>query len=188
MELYDLLKHLTDSFEKLQIRYFITGSIASMFYGEPRFTNDIDVVADIKIEHIRGLIKLFPEDKFFIDENAIRDAIINRHQFNIIHPDSGLKIDIVISKGDEFDKSRFGRLKRSSPIEETPANLASPEDVIIMKMRYYREGESEKHLRDIAGILKILGDDIDNNYIEFWANKFNLLDIWKAVLSKLQKH
>lgn len=188
MELYDLLKYLIGAFEKLKIRYFITGSIASMFYGEPRFTNDIDVVADIKVEHIKGLLKLFPEDNFFLDENAIRDAIINRHQFNIIHPASGLKTDIVISKRDDFDESRFRRIKRVSPIEKARANLASPEDVIIMKMRYYREGESEKHLRDIASILKISGDDIDKNYIEFWANKFNLLDIWNAVLNKLKKH
>jgi len=188
MELYDLLEYLVNALEKLRIRYFITGSIASMFYGEPRFTNDIDVVADIKIEHIKGLLKSFPEDKFFLNEDAIRDAIMHRHQFNIIHPASGLKIDIVIFKKDDFDKSRFRRLKRSSPIEKTPANLASQEDVIIMKMRYYKEGESEKHLRDIASILKISGDDIDKSYIEFWAKKFNLLDIWKAVLNKLKKH
>ena len=188
MELHDLLKYLINAFEKLRIRYFITGSIASMFYGEPRFTNDIDVVADIKVEHIKGLLKLFPEDKFFLDEDSIRDAIIHRHQFNIIHPASGLKIDIVIFKGDDFDNSRFRRLKRSSPIEKTLANLASPEDVIVMKMKYYKEGESEKHLRDIASILKISGDNIDKDYIEFWAKKFHLSNIWKTILKKLEKH
>ena len=185
MELHELLKYLIDAFEKLRIGYFITGSIASMFYGEPRFTNDIDVVADIKEEHIHALLKLFPKDEFYLSEDAIRNAIINQHQFNIIQPASGLKIDIVIAKGNDFDESRFKRLKRVSPIEETHANLASPEDVIIMKMRYYKEGESEKHLRDIASILKISGDTIDRDYIEFWANKFNLLDIWKPILNKV---
>jgi hypothetical protein len=179
---------LINALEKLRIRYFITGSIASMFYGEPRFTNDIDVVADIKVEHIKGFLKLFPKDKFSLDRDAIRDAIINRHQFNIIHPDSGLKIDIVISKEDDFDRSRFRRLKRTYPIEKTSANLASPEDVIIMKMRYYREGESEKHLREIASILKISGDNIDKNYIEFWAKKFHLSNVWKTILKKLEKY
>ncbi len=188
MELHELLKYLINAFEKLKIKYFITGSIASMFYGEPRFTNDIDVVADIKLEHIQGLSKLFPEGEFFIDEDTIRDAIKNHFQFNIIHPASGLKIDIVIPVLDDFNKSRFNRIKKVSPIEKTLANLASQEDVIIMKMRYYKEGESEKHLRDIAGILKISGDDTDKQYIEFWANKFDLLDIWESVLDKLKNH
>lgn len=58
MEQSELLKHLINSFESLDIRYFITGSIASIFYGEPRFTNDIDVVAEIKEHHIRNLLFL----------------------------------------------------------------------------------------------------------------------------------
>ena len=187
MELYDLLKYLINAFEKLKIRYFITGSIASMFYGEPRFTNDIDVVADIKLEHIRGLLKLFPEDEFFIDEDTLRDAIKSSFQFNIIHPASGLKIDIVIPKVDDFNKSRFNRIKKVSPIEKTLANLASPEDVIIMKMRYYKEGESEKHLRDIASIMKISSSEIDKKYIESWAKKLNLTTIWNLILNRLQE-
>ncbi|MEW6110294.1 MAG: DUF6036 family nucleotidyltransferase [Nitrospirota bacterium] len=187
MELYDLLKYLINALEKLKIKYFITGSIASMFYGEPRFTNDIDIVADIKLEHIRGLLKLFPEDEFFIDEDTLRDAIKNRFQFNIIHPASGLKIDIVIPKVDDFNKSRFNRIKKVSPIKKTFANLASPEDVIIMKMRYYKEGESEKHLRDIASILKISGSGVDKKYIESWAKKLNLTNIWNLILKRLEE-
>jgi len=187
MELHELLKYVINAFEKLRIRYFITGSIASMFYGEPRFTNDIDVVADIKKDHIHALLKLFPKDEFYLSDDAIRDAIIDQHQFNIIHPASGLKIDIIIAKGDDFDESRFKRIKRVSPVEETHANLASPEDVIIMKMRYYKEGESEKHLRDITSLLKISGDKIDMAYIEYWAKNLDLLDIWNAILQRLKK-
>ncbi|MBM4136745.1 MAG: nucleotidyltransferase family protein [Nitrospira sp.] len=186
MELHELLKYLIKAFESLEIQYFITGSMASMFYGEPRFTNDIDVVADIKEKHIAGLLKLFPEDEFYISEEAILDAIINQYQFNIIHPASGLKVDVVIAKGDDFDKSRFKRIKRVTTIEEIWANFASPEDVIIMKMRYYKEGESEKHLRDIASMLKISGNEIDRDYIDFWAKRLNLLDIWNAILNKLK--
>jgi hypothetical protein len=188
MELYDLLKYLINALEKLQIKYFITGSIASMFYGEPRFTNDIDVVADIKEEQIAGLMKLFPESKFYLSKDTVKNAIKNKSQFNIIHPASGLKIDIVISKEDDFDKSRFNRSKRVTPVEAIRAKFASPEDVIIMKMKYYKEGESEKHLRDIASIMKISGDEIDKSYIELWVNKFSLSDIWNTVLNKLKKN
>jgi len=186
MEQYDLLKHLVNAFESLGIQYFVTGSIASIFYGEPRFTNDIDVVADIREAHISGLLKLFPDDEFYISEDAVRDAIKHKHQFNIIHPASGLKIDVIISKKEAFDNSRFERIKRISPIEDTQVNFASPEDVIIMKMRYYKGGESEKHLRDITGMLKISDDIIDREYIEKWVEKFDLEDIWKAILERLE--
>jgi len=187
MEPYDLLKYMVNAFESLGIRYFITGSIASIFYGEPRFTNDIDVVADIGEEHISGILKLFPANEFYLSEDAMRNAIRGQYQFNIIHPASGLKIDVVITKKDDFDKSRFKRLRRVTPVEETFANLASPEDVIIMKMKYYKKGESEKHLRDITSLLKISGDKIDMAYIEYWAKKLDLLDIWNAILQRLKK-
>ena len=187
MELQKLLKHLINAFESLNIKYFVTGSMASIFYGEPRFTNDIDVVADIREEQIPGLLKFFSEDEFYLSEDAIRDAIRHNYQFNIIHPSSGLKIDIVISKKDDFDNSRFKRIKRITPIEETQANFSSPEDIVIMKMKYYKEGESEKHIRDILSILKISGNIIDRDYINLWARKLNLLNIWNAILNKLEE-
>ena len=186
MEQFDLLRHLISVFESLGIRYFVTGSIASMFYGEPRFTNDIDVVAEVKEYHIPDLLKLFPFDEFYLNEEAIRNAIKQSHQFNIIHPSSGLKIDVIICKKEPFDNSRFERIKRISPIEDTLANFASPEDVIIMKMRYYKEGESEKHLRDITGMLKISGDIIDRKYIESWADKLGIEDIWRSILERVK--
>ncbi|MEW6202094.1 MAG: DUF6036 family nucleotidyltransferase [bacterium] len=187
MEPYELLKHLVKVFEELNIPYFITGSIASIFYGEPRFTNDIDVVADISEHHISGLMKLFPENEFYLSEDAIIEAISRKHQFNIIHPSSGLKIDVVISKKDEFDNTRFERIKRIIPIEDTRANFSSPEDVIVMKMRYYKEGESEKHIRDIISMLKISGDIIDKDYIEGWVKRMELDEIWMDILKKLEK-
>lgn len=73
MELHELLKHIANTFESIGIQYLITGSIASIFYGEPRFTNDIDVVADIREEHISALLKHFPEGEFYLSGDAIRD-------------------------------------------------------------------------------------------------------------------
>ncbi|MEW6417551.1 MAG: hypothetical protein AB1480_05440 [Nitrospirota bacterium] len=185
MEQYELLRHLVRCLETLKISYLVTGAVASIAYGEPRFTNDIDIVADIKEEHIAGLRNCFPEEEFFLDENAIKDAIRHKYQFNIIHPSSGLKVDVIICKRDTFDNSRFSRIKRIRPVEDTEANFASPEDVIIKKMEYYKEGGSEKHLRDITGILKISEELIDYNYISQWADRLGLKDIWEAILKRV---
>ena len=187
MEQHELLGYLVRCLEKLNVSYFITGAVACIAYGEPRLTNDIDIVADVNDEHIAQFKECFPEHEFYLDRDAILEAIKRRHQFNIIHPASGLKIDIMISKGDAFDKSRFSRIKRMRPLEDTEANFASPEDVIIKKMEYYKEGSSEKHIRDILGMLKISGEMIDPKYISFWAKKLNLEDIWQAIQEKLSR-
>lgn len=140
MELFELLHKFVETFERLKIPYLVTGSVASMAYGEPRLTNDIDVVAGIDECHVAGLLAAFPLDEFYISDEMLRRAIRQRGQLNIIHPASGLKVDVMIRQDTPFDRSRFGRIRRISAAESFQANFASPEDVIIKKMEYYREG------------------------------------------------
>jgi len=185
VELKDLLGRIINAFDKLEIPYFITGSLASMLYGEPRFTNDADIVADINEHHVAGFVALFPSDEFYVDEMMIRNAIIHKHQFNIIHPATGLKIDVYIDKRDSFDKSRFDRRKKLPLTKDVIAYIASPEDVIIMKMIFYKEGGSEKHLRDIIGMLKISPEAIDKNYIVTWAKILHVTDIWDTISKRV---
>ncbi|MGZ5453968.1 MAG: nucleotidyl transferase AbiEii/AbiGii toxin family protein [Candidatus Aminicenantales bacterium] len=180
MEQYELLRHAARCFEKHRIRYFVTGAVAAIAYGEPRLTNDIDIVADLSEDDIPKLIACYPAREFDFDEDSAKRALISRSQFKIIHPESGLKIDVMISRGDEFDQSRFRRARRLRPLEDTEVAFASPEDVILKKMAFYRDGRSEKHLRDIAGILKISSGGIDISYIEGWVKKLGLEEIWAA--------
>ncbi len=187
MELYELLHKIVETFERLKIPYLVTGSVASMAYGEPRLTNDIDMVAGIDEGRITGLLAAFPSGEFYVSEEMIRRAIRQHGQFNIIHPASGLKVDVMIRQDTPFDRSRFGRIRRIAPDESYEANFASPEDVIIKKMEYYREGGSEKHLRDITGILKISGEEVDRGYLAEWAERLNLTEIWDAVKRRLEE-
>ena len=184
---FELLQKIVEVFEQLQIPYLVTGSVAAMAYGEPRLTNDIDIVAAIDERHIGGLLTAFPADEFYISEDMVREAIHHHGQFNIIHPASGLKVDVIIKKNTLFDISRFRRMQRIYPAESYQANFAAPEDVIIKKMEYYREGGSEKHLRDITGILKISGKLIDRDYISEWAQHLGLTEIWAAVQRRLDE-
>ena len=189
MGLFELLQKIVGVLEHLQIPYLVTGSVAAMAYGEPRLTNDIDIVAGIEEQHVAGLLKAFPLDEFYIREDMVREAIHHHGQFNIIHPASGLKVDVIIKQNTPFDSSRFRRVQRIHPAELYQANFAAPEDVIIKKMEYYREGGSEKHLRDIAGILKISGELVDRDYITDWARRLGLNEIWDAVQRRVdEKH
>jgi hypothetical protein len=186
MEQDELLAHAARCFVKHGISYFVTGAVAAIAYGEPRLTNDIDIVADLGEDKIPGLKSCYPADEFYFDEESARRAIRARSQFNIIHPGSGLKIDVMIAQGDEFDQSRFRRARRLMPLEDTEVDFASPEDVILKKLDFYRRGGSDKHLRDVAGILKISADAIDAGYIEEWARKLGLEEIWATVSKEAQ--
>src|SRR3972149_3908856 len=110
MELFDLLQKIAGALEHLDLPYLVTGSVAAMAYGEPRLTNDIDIVAAIEERHIASLITEFPEKEFYISDEMIREAIRHQGQFNIIHPTSGLKIDVIIRQNTPFDASRFKRV------------------------------------------------------------------------------
>lgn len=187
MELFDFLQKVVEVFENLEIPYVVTGSVASMAYGEPRLTNDIDIVADIVEEQIPKIVAAFPADEFYLNKQAIREAIGHRNQFNIIHPGSGLKVDIILKQDTPFDNSRFGRARRIHPAESYQASFAAPEDVIIKKMEYYKEGGSDKHLRDITGILKISGEELDREYIAGWAQRLGLSEIWDTIVKRVEE-
>ncbi|HOX05307.1 MAG TPA: hypothetical protein PK280_02815 [Planctomycetota bacterium] len=186
MEQYELLGLLVRCFESLGVRYFITGSVASMAYGEPRLTNDIDVVADLREEHTPALLERFPHPEFCLSAEAVGRAIRRRGQFNIIHPVSGLKADVIIPERSSFDDSRFARARKVRPVEDLEAIFSSPEDMIVKKLDFYREGGSDKHLRDIAGMIKISGASLDLDYISGWVGKMGLAETWSQVLDRVK--
>ena len=106
---FELLKKIVEVFEHLQVPYLVTEAVASIAYGEPRLTNDIDLVADLKDRNVAGLIEAFPSDEFYISEEMVRESIRQHGQFNIIHPSSGLKVDVIMKKNSPYDNSRFER-------------------------------------------------------------------------------
>src|SRR5215831_9835641 len=93
---HELMQIVADFFETHRIPYRVVGSMASMAYGEPRFTNDVDMVAELKQEHVAVLCAAFPAPDFYVSETAAREAVARRSQFNIIHPASGLKVDVIV--------------------------------------------------------------------------------------------
>ncbi len=187
MEPTELLAYVAKAFEKLGVPYAVVGSMASSYYGEARLTVDVDVLADLRLDQIGPFITEFPPAEFYVSADAIRDAIQLTGQFNIIHPTSGLKVDVMIpKKEDGFDALRLSRrLKVKQSGGEFEVYFAAPEDVILKKLDFYREGGSDKHLRDIAGMLKVSGDRIDRKYIEEWASHLGLSEIWQEVLARV---
>ncbi len=183
----ELLRHVVDVLERLELRYFVTGSIASIYYGEPRLTNDIDVVVDLADQNIPAFHAAFPQEDFYLSVEAAARAIRTHGSFNILHPSSGLKIDVIVPEKTLFNHFRFQRTKRVQAVEGLESSFSSAEDVILMKMEFFRQGSSDKHLRDITGILKLSGDQLDIDYIENWADQMGLETIWRTLRSRVTK-
>lgn len=185
MDQSELLKFIAELFDKLGINYMVVGSYASMYYGEMRNTNDIDVVADLAPEHISGLLEGLPSPAFYVSGDAIREAVRDKSQFNIIHAESMSKIDVYLTKPDDYSRAALAdSLKVSAFGREI--RIARPEHVILNKLKFYREGGSEKHLRDIASMLKLSGNKIDLALVNDGAGKTGLGEIWRDFLKKYQ--
>lgn len=121
--------------DDLEIRYVVGGSIASSIYGKPRATQDVDVVADFREEHISGFVSALRED-FYLDEPAIRDAVRRRSTFNVIHLHTFFKVDVFVAKHDAATAQELARGRPYMPPEApgTEITLASPEDTVVQKL------------------------------------------------------
>ena len=177
----DLLVRVVDRINELNIPYMITGGIAVIFLGKPRLTHDFDIVVEIKSDQIQTLVETFGRD-FYISAESIRDALDHHSMFNMIHFDSGIKVDFWMLRDDEFDKKRFERRQRHT-YTGREIIFSSPEDIILKKLLWFKESEIEKHREDALGILEIqLNLDLD--YLKEWAKKLRVVMLLDALLKK----
>lgn len=153
--------------EREGLRYLVTGSVAAMAYGEPRLTNDIDLILEIQISDIPSLVRAFPESDYYLPPAEViqtEQIRAQRGHFNIFHLETMLKADIYLAGTDPLHRWAFQHCQRLE-IESLQVAFAPPEYVVIRKLEFFREGGSEKHLRDIASILIESTAQIDNAYL-----------------------
>lgn len=147
------------AFDALQVRYVIGGSIASSMYGIPRSTQDADVVAELRLEHVDALPGLLG-NAFYADVDMIRDAVRRLSSFDVIHLATMFKVDIFVAKLDAWSREELqrGRVERVGEGSDAVAiRFASPEDTILHKLVWYRLGGevSERQWRDLLGVLTV---------------------------------
>jgi hypothetical protein len=136
---------------------------------------------------VDSFCRCFPPEEYYCYPDAIREAIRDRRQFNIIHYESGLKIDVFIH---EPGPSHEAFLAQGRQLPVPPGSrtwFASAEDVILKKLEYFQEGGSDKHVRDIAGILKVQAERIDRAYIADSARARGLAETWSDVLQRVER-
>ena len=179
----DLIELFVSPLKSEGIRYFISGSVAAMLYGEPRVTHDIDLVVFFRATDIAKLPKIYPAPEFYVPpaEVIATEMARQRHGcFNVIHADSSLKADFFTANRDEFHAWAFRNLKKYSA-RGIEISLAPLEYVIVRKLEYFREGGSDKHLRDIRGILNISGEQINRADLDEWIQRQGVAAEWTKV-------
>ena len=179
---HNLFHIFVSRLNKLTIPYMITGAVASIIYGEPRMTNDIDLVVDLKADGADRFADAFPIEEFYCPPPEVIRLEIMRSQrghFNLIHHETGFRADIYASGRDELHHWGLNN-RKAVDVDGENFWLAPIEYVILRKLEYYREGESEKHLRDISSILAFSSEEIDLELLEAWIKERTLAKEWDA--------
>lgn len=180
----DFLREVVPCLNEARTRYFVTGSMAAMSYGEVRTTIDVDIVVDLNYGDANMLTERFCEPRWYLERAAMLTAMRDCTSFNVIDRETIYKIDFMVVDESGYNKVRFARA-RVRDMMGVPVKMAAPEDVILMKLKYYKEGGSDKHLRDIASMMKISGDEIEKGYLEEWAVKLGVTEELAAVRAKV---
>ena len=182
------IKPVVSAFNQLSIPYYIGGSIASSVYGIARATMDIDVIAHIVPSQVSSLVALL-EREYYIDKQMIDDAISNASSFNLIHLETMMKVDVFTQRKEPYHESALARRLRDLLVEgdqDSAFFFSSPEDIILSKLRWYEMGGqiSGQQWRDILGVLKMQGKNLDLRYLEKAASDLNVADLLVRALSE----
>jgi hypothetical protein len=179
---------VTQVLEKLNIPYLIGGSLASTLYGMVRTTQDSDIVAEMRLEHLQPFVSAL-QAEFYLDEEMITESIQRYSSFNIIHRESMFKVDVFIPRPRPFLQSQMARVRKQTFFldQEVSVKFCSPEDTILAKLEWYRLGGevSERQWRDILGVLKTCAGELDLSYLRKWANELNVNDLLERVLKDM---
>lgn len=180
-DILDALTPVVEALEHLGVQYHIGGSIASSYYGAGRSTLDVDLVADLTSRHVLAFVAHLSGD-YYADAAMVTDAIQRRSSFNVIHLATMMKIDVFILKEGTFDRIAFSRVQEDTLSSEPGAKLftlASPEDVVLRKLEWYKAGGevSERQWNDVLGVLKVQGAVLDLDYMGHWAGELGVEEL-----------
>jgi len=178
-----LLIEISKILERLKIPYIVTGGIAVLVWGRPRFTADIDIVVELKLENIDVLARTLSllGKANYIDKNMIKETLKHGGEFNFIHGETGIKVDFWMLEKTPFELSRIKR-RVAKNILGKKVYFTSPEDLILSKLRWYQQSQSSRHIEDVTSILKISGKKLNMIYLKRWAKKLGVLDILNKLI------
>ena len=172
----ETLRDFVQKMNELGIEYMVTGSYAMSAYGEIRMTKDIDVVIELSSVDVLSFFERF-KDGYYVSDVSIRGAIDRQSMFNLVNNEHGGKVDCIIQKNTDFGRSSFSRRYKVSVAGIEFWNTTQ-EDLIVAKLLWAKDTNSEMQIRDIANLT---GGSYDDDYVEQWIAQLGLEDIWAEV-------
>jgi len=181
-EILEITLYVTQTLERLGVPYLVGGSLASSLHGTPRATQDVDLVAELRLQHVPALVAAL-EETFYVDHEMIRDAIRRRSSFNVIHLETMFKVDVFILKDDPASRQEMERRQVYRVLDNPPRDLviASAEDIILQKLYWYQlgAGVSDRQWNDVLGVMKTQGGQLDMPYLTRTAALLNVEDLFQ---------
>jgi len=174
--LVDCLRRLN----RAEITYYLTGSMASNYWGIPRTTHDLDFVIQLPPSAAGKIVSAFSPE-YFIDEASVRAAYRPPHEFNAIDSRSALKVDFWLPRPAPFDREMLRRRVRVTLFGE-PAWITTPEDSILHKLLWNQITPSDRQLGDAAGVVAVQGETLDRSYLQQWADALGVSGEWDQLL------
>jgi len=179
----ELLKQVTLLLNQSHIPYMVTGALSVILYGRPRASHDIDFVIEAEEKDIQKITAVFqglPQNEFIVQPAQIAAAITHKQMFNLLHLPTMLKLDFFLLSDEAFDKSRFQR-RKTIRLFGQKITFASPEDMILIKLLWYKQAKIEKHLIDAAFVYQVQGENLDKTYLKSWAEKHKTATLLKKL-------
>lgn len=173
----NIIADISGRLELLGIRYMLTGSLAMNYYAEPRMTRDIDIVIEITEGNGARLVKELSSD-YYIDADAVQEALKHESMFNILHLESVIKVDCIIRKSSEYRKVEFNRRKKIK-IGDAATYIVSKEDLILSKLDWARDSHSEMQLKDVRNLMR---SGCDAEYLEKWIDILGVTALYRECL------
>ena len=178
---------VASALERLRIPYVIGGSLASTLHGEPRTTADVDFAVQLAPDRVDDLCAEL-EGEFFVQRDAVREAAARHRHCNVIHQRSMIKVDLYVRRPEGLYASEIARARRTRLRTEPSgfALVATPEDTLLQKLRWYRDGGevSDRQWRDVLGVLKQQAGRIQRDYLDQWARELGIEDLLARALSE----
>ncbi len=176
----DLYTHFLQRLNATGIRYMITGGLAAIIYGEPRLTNDVDIVIVLAADEADRLVTAFPAPDYYVPPAEVVRVEAARPawgHFNLLHVETALRADIYPLGDDPLGAWAMAH-RWAAPMAADTVWIAPIEYVILKKLAYFRDGGSDRHLRDIAAMLRISGETVDQSVLVLWLDRLRLVDEW----------
>lgn len=183
MTVQDLLVRLVAALEAAGIPYMLTGSYASSLHSIPRATRDLDIIIFPNRDQLTRFLQSLPSSEYHSDPVDAIDALRHRGQFNIIDYATGWKVDFIIPSFDEFQIEEFER-RQVIEVNGLQLSVASPEDIVIAKLRWAKIGESERQVEDAATVIRLQGAKLDIAYVERQVRKLGIEQQWQLARTR----